>query len=692
MQSFRELLGVTTMAFLMALIAAGCGGGGGTGDAALPGDEEPSNVVSFSIGAAQTSLGQEPMSVDLAPVVGVASADNRFITFSAESFFYPSGPDSSGDALPRITGDFDTQTSAYNPTLNSKLWLDLPVSAGAYQMGLEVIQVLLSGKSLAKGEPTAGVIVITPRQAYADLGGRIRLKFNATPTPVCLGWDSDSNGSYETESCLAIEAFQALWQSPQPGLPLPMPVQRAASATYAGWKLFYEQFDFSVGALDIAESNYAALEAAAANTTAVSVPCSVYPPTGTAGSYAMGWVDRNGSGRFDTGDDIRFDAANCWNRLDEELVAGAGQIINGVFELRGYERNVGAAPTFNSLHLTETLEIGGIITPQNTILVGGGFSLQAPGITASTGSVGAYHFTPENMVAAASVAAKSMEFYPDIGDLAYKAMDALQSSTAASQVLQLCRNSGSSTLAFTEGPAPHASGLSEADKARLTLVNCDLGTAVNPKIMDGYLDLTLWGVTLGPAPDWSMVANARLDLQTATTQGSSRRTGEFGMSVNYGLGHSYQVKYRPDSYSNSETLSGVLTGIEDGRLSYQVGCFDASYYTATWDLSGYHVLPNSVIKAGNKVLTIGMRMGEQVVFIREPTRSYPDAGLSGLLSISAPECVALGVPANGVSGGETRMIFDTWPNGDGDKITLGLFDQSNALIKETITSWAQLLE
>jgi hypothetical protein len=688
--------GILIFAVLISFLLAACGGGGGGGDDAdAQGDVITPSTVDFAIGGLRTDLGQTPLGIDLTPPaarIAIAAVYTPAADFSDESFHYPVGPDTAGDALPKITGTYDTLTGVYDGGLNSKLWINLPASAGNYQVSLQVSQVLRSMQSFAGGELTAGEIVIAPRQSYPDFAGRLRLRFSVSATPVCIGWDSDANGSYESEQCLTLDAFNALWAAPRQELPIPLAAQRAAAAAYYGWRMFYERFDFSVGALGIAETYFDALGAAPAGTTAVTVPCAIYPPTGTAGSYSIGWVDRNGSGRLDNGDDIRFDAGECWLPMEGEQDSGAGQIVDGRFELRGYERNIGAAPTFVELYIAETSEVGGVVTPGATQLVDGGYYLRAPGITAGgSDELEGYHFTPDNLVAAASVAAASMDFYPDVGDLAYNAMAAVRTSTATPQSLALCTNGGTSRLTFTEGPSPpHAAGLSEADTVTLTLVNCDMGTVENPKIMDGSLRLTIWGVTLEPEPDWSMVANARIDLQTATRRGSIQRSGEFGIAVSYVLGHSYEINFQPESHTNSETLGGVLTAIENGRLAYQIGCFGVNYYRGTWDQSDYQLLPNGVVKANNRVLTIGVRMGEVFNFKHMQENVYPDQAIAGLMSISAPECIALGVPATGVSGGETRIEFDTWPADDGDRIALRLYDRDNSLLDDVVTSWAEL--
>jgi hypothetical protein len=646
--------------------------------------------VAYGIGAPQASLAQQPMAI--APVAGMgASASIRAAAaLVAEGFYFPSGPDNAGDALPKVSGTFDTLTAAYDQALASKLWIDLPAGAGAYQVAVAVAQMLLSGT--AADGPTAGELVITPRQTYADLAGRIRLRFNASATPACVAWDSEPNGTYETESCLSFADLVALWQAPQPGLPLPVAVQRAASATYTGWTRFHAQFDFSVGALLVAEANYDALRAAAAQATAVTVNCSVYPPTGGAGSYTLAWSDRNGSGRFDTGDDVRFVATDCWTRMEGEPNPGAGQLLAGTFELRGYERNVGAAPTFAGLRVTTTAEVGGVIVPQEAIEITGGFGIRAPGITASAGEVAAYDFTPANVLAAGSVAARSMTYYKDVGDLAYQALAAIRTSTTTPRNLGLCANAGTSTLTFAEG-ASYPAGLSDGDTVTLALTNCNLGSAANPAIMDGTLRLTVWGMTAGPGTDWSMQTNARLDLQTVTTRGTARRLGEFGLRVDYVLGHSFLAGFRPQSYSATETLGGVLTAMENGALAYQLGCFDASTFRGTAAASDYQLKPNHVVKTANRVFTIGMRMGELFLFKLDGAGNYyPDIALAAMLSISAPECVALGVPVNGVTGGDTNIQFDTWPAGDGDTVRLRLYDRNNTLLREESTRWSVLVQ
>lgn len=678
------------------LIVGSCGGGGGGGVDEEQPPPPPSDRIAYGIGGPVASLGQAALSIDLAP--GPASAGSRpagarraAAAGAGEAYQYPAGPDGQGQALPSISGSFNTLTQTYDEALGSSLWIDLPASEGGHQVALQVSRVLQSAGSLAE-DVSAGEIVVTPRQTYADFPGRARLSFGGTGGPVCLGWDAAADGSYEAEQCMTVAQLGDLWAAPQVGWAIPAAVQRAAAASHGGWRRFYEQFDLSVAAMRMAAGSHASLQAAAPGASAARIDCGVDPEGGGTGRIELSWLDRNGSGRFDTGDDVRLLATNCWNPTEEESPA-VGRRFEGMLELRAYEHDAAAAPTFVALRVTDTALVDGVATSIGTHQVDGGFALRVPGITASSDTVASYHFTSENMTAAGATAARSMTFYPDVADLAYRALEAARVNAAGSRtLLPLCSNEGSAALTWDEGPAPYTAGLSAGDTVTITLDNCDLGPAGSPRLANGQLLMSLWGVTEGPSTDWTVHANLFVDLRTTTPRGSTHRVGETGLDLSYVLGHSFVAGFRSQSMSATQPVNGVLTEFVNGAITYQIGCHAADYYRGTWALSDYQLRPNQVVKTAGRVFTIGMRSGESFLFKADGAGDYaPDVAMAGLLPISAPECVALGVPPNGVSGGPTTMQFDAGPAGDGGRIDLRLFDgTSNALLKTVVTDWSTL--
>ena len=673
-----------------ALVACGGGGGGDDGDSAPP---PSSPVIVYGVGAPSAALGQQPLSLAVeSGVTGRSTAlrSRPLATTPAGTFVFPSGPDAVGDALPRISGDYDRLTQSYTQGLASKLWIDLPASADAHPVALEVARVLQPSDT-ATGLPPSGEILVTRRAPSAEFGGRMRLAFNAGATPLCLGWDAARDGSYEVERCLTPDALAALWASPDSGLAVPATVQRAAGATWVAWSRFAAQFDFAVAALRIAAAQQDALAAAPAGAVAATITCSVYPPTGQAGGYTIRWLDRNGSGRFDAGDDLRFEAARCWERVIEDDT-GPGRTLDGVLELRAYERDVGAAPTYLGLAVTDTEDVGGVVTPQATTTLDGGFTVRLPGLLAASAPVESYLFDAGNMVAAGGVAARSMSFYPDIGDFGFRGLEALIGGATGTRDLGLCGNGGTSTATLAEGPAPNDAGLSAGDTVRVLLANCDLGRGGNPRRHDGSLVLTVAGVTRGPGTDWSVEANAKVDLQTLTVDGSTRRLGEFGFRTDYVLGHSYGTRFRPQGYVAAQSVSGVLTALRNGEPDYQMGCFDGGTYRGVWAWSDFQLQPNQVVKTAGRVFTLGTRQGESFIFKADALGRYaPDVGQSGMQPISAPECVALGVPATGVSGGDNSMIFDAWPAADGGRVRLQLNGKDGTMLAERWVDWLTLV-
>lgn len=681
----------------MALLLAACGGGGGGGVV----EEEPpvtSPSIEYAVGAPSTGLGQQPLTISLAAPTGarpaVALAAKRATILPGGVFGFPAGPDGAGDLLPRIAGSYDRLTGRYTQGLGTKLWIDLPASAGSHAVALEVSRVLQADAGFAAGDPGSGEMLITRRTPTAEFGGRLRLAFNASAAPVCLGWDAARDGSYEVERCMSGDAVAALWQTPDVTLAIPEAVQRAAGASHAAWARFAVQFELAVTALRMATDQHDVLAAAAPGASAATVSCGLYPPSGSAGQFTMAWLDRNGSGRFDSGDDVRFVARDCWNRLDEGG-SGPGRLLDGTLELRGYERDTAAAPTFVALQITETADVGGVPMPQSAQTVDGGFTMRLPGLTAAGSAVASYLFDAGNMVAAAGVAARSTSFYADIGDLAFQGLRAALTGPRAPQDLGLCGNAGAggtSTMTFEEGPAPNTAGLSEGDAVRLTLVRCDVGRGGYARLLDGSLVFTVWKVTVGPAPDWAIETNLALDLQATTPAGHTRRLGEMGLDAGFVLGHSYLVRFRSQSLSAAQSVSGVLTALRNGVLDYQIGCFDASYYRGAWAWSDHQLLPGQVVKTAGRVFTIGMRQGEAFVFKADEYGRYlPDVALASLTPISAPECVALGVPASGVGGGDNTLVLDAWPAGDGGRVRLQLNGRDGAALTEHWVDWLSLM-
>lgn len=666
-----------------ALVVAACGGGGG-GDSPAP-PAPPDNRVRYAIGAANGSLEQAPFAIEenIPVVAAMASRSPQVaVVLPAHDYTFPSGPDAAGETLPKVTGTFDTLTGAYDGAVTSKLWLDLSAALGGYKVAIDVTGALASGPT-GRG-PSSGEMVVAPRETYADFAGRMRLRFNATATPVCLGWDGQSDGTFEAEQCMTFAKLETLSSAPEASWPVPPTVQAIAARLYRGWRWFAIQFDFTVGALQIVESNYDALAARPA-ASPLTLACTAGPGVSLPRSYALSWRDRNGSGRFDTGDDVRFELGGCVTLFDgDDAIANESW---GIYELRGYERNVGGAPTFN-LAVIERQAAGATIL--NTYGLTGGFTVRAPGITASTGTLAGYAFDASNLLAASRVAAKSMDFYPDPAFVASRVFARLRNDPAATD-LGLCRNVGGQGVLTRSGTGPLAAG----ETAQVTFTNCDIGQGVAPgRFVTGTLAWTLAEVTQGPGTDWSVNSDARFDFTTATAAAALRRTGEAGMSVGFVLNHSFAVAFRPEPYNTGASLGGVLRGYEDGRLAYEIGCFAASRFGLAEALADYQLTPNHVVRTANKVMTIGMRQGESFVFKAHPTTGvyYADYALASLLGISAPECTALGVPASGVSGGETNVQFDTWPAGDADVVHLRLYNRAGTLLQDTPTSWAALMQ
>lgn len=683
-------------AALCATALAACGGGGGGDGEAHPPPPSPPTIA-YGLDAPSQALGQPALALTLSPATTVLAnalkGDRVLAAPTAETFVLASGPDAAGDALPRISGDYDRLTQSYTQGLASKLWIDLPASADAHPVALEVTRVL-QASAMATSPPQSGEILVTRRPPSAEFSGRLRLSFHAGPTPVCLGWDAAGDGSYEVERCLSASALRALWAAPDAGLGLPVTVQRAAGATWAAWSRFTAQFEFAVAALRIAAAQHDALAAAPATAVAATIACSVYPPSGQAGHYSVRWLDRNGTGRFDSGDDVRLEASGCWQRLTEGD-SGPGRLLDGALELRAYERDVGAAPTYLGFTVIDTEDVAGIVTPQGSAVLHGGYSARLPGLLAANEPVQAYRFDAGNLLAAGGVAARSMSFYADIGDFAFRGLQALVGGATGTQALDLCGNSGNggaSTVTLTEGPAPNNAGLSAGDTVRVVLVRCDRGRGGSPRLHEGSVVLSIAGVATGPGTDWTAQADVQVDLETVSAEGSQRRLGQFGLQSSYVLGHSYSNAFRPQGYATGRTVSGVLTGLRNGEPDYQIGCFDASTFRGTWDWSDQQLKPNQVVKSAGRVFTIGMRQGESFLFKADALGRYlPDVAQAGLSPISAPECLALGVPANGVSGGDNTMIFDAWPAGDGGRVRLQLNGPGGGLLGERWVDWLALV-
>ena len=648
---------------LVALVVAGGvaaiigSGGGGGGDGDDGGPVSVPTTVSYTIRAPQTSLGQTEMTLAL--------GGNNTLTFKK-------GPDGSTE-LPKTSGTFDILSGAMTAYTESKLWLDLPQAVASAKVSVSVSEKL---EWYLGDEPSAGALTITLRSGdISGLAGTIRLRFKVdcegTVQPFRVEWDSNNDGTFEQHACYSADAFPDLWSGA--GAPL---YARVASGAYLGWSSLYTGFQFTLEAMRRIENSYddiAQLPPGAANP--VTVSCNLYPPAQAAGSYGLNWHDWNISGTFNAGDMVRMTAGDCWinNPGDPE-----DPRINGTLELRSYVRNQGAAPTFVGMSLTLTLENPpGTFTDQGTVVLNGGFTLVAPGIvpSATSGPIGAFNFTNGNMLAAARIAASSAAFFPPTSQVMLAVVERLRTGGTPPFNLNICQNSpnGTATLLWADLGSP---GLSAGDSASLGLGNCDLdGT-----LTTGHIVYDFTGVT-------PISASADVTLQGLTTISTTKSGGFSGkMSVEVIVNAGTRtVEHKPGA------ANGVITATVSGQNAWQLGCFDV-IYGDSGSGTAYTLINPSVLKASNKIMSIA---GGSSLFLQFQLGTPDVLNFGGftLLSISLPECAALGVP-NGVgdSDGNYVTVRGNSPNDNVDDLLMTLYNNSSTVLGTAPTSWRALVE
>jgi hypothetical protein len=635
----------------------GSGGGGGDGDGDNGGPAPAPTTVSYTIGAPQTALDQTEMTL--------AFDGSHTLTFKK-------GPDGATE-LPRTTGSFDILSGAMTADTGSKLWLDLPQVVQSAKISVAVTEKL---EWLLGDEPSVGALTIAPRSDdMSGLTGTIRLRFKVdcagTIQPFRVEWDSDNNGTFEEATCYSGEAFPDLWGGAGPLY------ARVASGAYLGWSSLYTGFQFTLEAMRRVENSYDAIaQLPSESANPVTVSCNLYPPAQVAGSYGLNWHDWNNSGAFNSGDMVRMTAGDCWINDPGDT---EDPRINGTLELRNYARNERAAPTFVGMSLTLTLENPpGTFTDQGAVVLNGGFTLIAPGIvpTPTSGPIGAFNLTNGNMLAAARIAASSAAFFPSMSQVTLAVVERLRAGGVPPFDLNaICQNApnGTATLSWADLGSP---GLSAGDSASLGLGSCDLdGTLTTGAVVYDFTDVT------------PISASAEVTLQGLTTISTTKSGGYSGkMSVEAIVNAGTRsVEHRPGA------ANGVITATVSGQSAWQLGCFDVIFRDGGPG-TAYNLVNPGVLKTSNKILSIAGG-GSLFLQFQLGTPDVLNEGGFTLVSISLPECAALGVP-NGVgdSDGNYVTVRGDSPNDNVDDLLMTLFDKNNAVLGTAPTSWGALVQ
>jgi hypothetical protein len=295
---------------------------------------------------------------------------------------------------------------------------------------------------------------------------------------------------------------------------------------------------------------------------------------------------------------------------------------------------------------------------------------------------GAYNFTAANMTTAASIAANTTGFWPSFSQITFGMMEQLQTSPTptASQPhdLGMCI-SGTGTFTWTDQDSDNT--LSKDDAVALNFTDCDVGTPAEPEYLNGTVDLLFTTVLSGPTTTCAADVTISVTIQSTETLGFS---GVLQVSVIID-GDNVTFNYTPG------TQNGVITAKVNGTTAYELGCFNVNHkfnmLTPMPNNYLYMLEPTTVIKSSNKIMTL---MPTGYMGFREGTPDeYADFFGSQLISLSVPECAALGVP-NGVGDSDGNYIHWFAPTLYDDNITLELFDKNNTLMHTIPTTWTEL--
>ena len=319
---------------------------------------------------------------------------------------------------------------------------------------------------------------------------------------------------------------------------------------------------------------------------------------------------------------------------------------------------------------------------------GGGGGGGDGGGTGPVSEFGAYNFTAANMETAASIAANTTGFWPPFSQITFGMMEQLQTSPTPTagqpHDLGMCI-SGTGTFTWTDKDLGNT--LSEGDAVAMNFSNCDVGSQTEHEYLNGTVNLLFTTVLSGPTTTFAADVTIDVTSQSVTSQSTDTVgfSGALHVSVVIINGDNVTFNYTPG------TQNGVITAKVNGTTAYELGCFNANHkfnmLTPMQNNYLYMLEPSTVIKTSNKIMSL---MPAGYMGFREGTPDeYADFFGSQLISLSIPECPALGVP-NGVGDSDGNYIKWFAPTLGGDEVTLELYDKNNTLMHTINTNWGAL--
>ena len=307
---------------------------------------------------------------------------------------------------------------------------------------------------------------------------------------------------------------------------------------------------------------------------------------------------------------------------------------------------------------------------------GSGGDSQVPATAAEPPSaIKALNFDATNSVAAAQSAVSVVSFFPGFTALDRQVLALLAASDPANSPfdLAMCVNAGHSMLTWID--ADHSGDMSVGDSASLQFTRCDLdGSGATTT---GTVKFGLTSVDTGPLPN-SVSRNVSLNLAISSDADITVFTATFGA-----MSSTQDDINFTDTYTAHDSSHQELSVTKNGTTLLQFGCFRITQTFSVADGAGtYQLSPSGVINDSDTIMSLAD--GAQLSFVGDSLES----GTKRLLSSSAPNCAALGIP-DGVGDSDGSYI-DMVARGGGN-ILLQTYDAADALLYTTETTWDALL-
>lgn len=290
-----------------------------------------------------------------------------------------------------------------------------------------------------------------------------------------------------------------------------------------------------------------------------------------------------------------------------------------------------------------------------------------------TTGVNAFNFTADNSITAAQLAANTMSFFPAFTQVGHAIISELVVSDPNNSPFDLgiCANAGSSILSWTDTDS--SGDLTAGDTTSLAFTDCDIDGIAN-----GTVNFAVTSADLDQTPPDSIAMNVTTnlsifddpDILTFSASFKAEMSTEYNNDV-------FTLAYTADDPSGEK-----IAVSENGALLYQFGCFNVSETYSPSTLGTYSLATAGVLNAANNIMSLAG--GPAVNF----SNDMMESGTKRLLSLAVPECATVGV-ANGV-GDSDGSYLDIEATGGGN-ITLRTYNDANAEVFSTVTTWNSLL-